>query len=153
MIWIFETPSACSFFLFYKILFIDERHTEREAATQAEGEAGSMQGARCGTQSWVSRITPWAEGGANHWVTRCALLLVLKGLLVSSLWEGIFYNFTLSCGLYWAWYLIENLQQYPFSFFLITRPHCVKARPGLLFGAKEGALECEEKEESNHPSR
>ena len=33
-----------SFFLrFY--LFIHERHTEREAETQAEGEAGSMQGA------------------------------------------------------------------------------------------------------------
>ena len=38
------------------------RLTEREADTQAEGEAGSMRGARCGTGSWVSRITPWAEG-------------------------------------------------------------------------------------------
>ena len=27
------------------------RDTEREAETQAEGEAGSMQGARCGAQS------------------------------------------------------------------------------------------------------
>ena len=41
------------------------RDTEREAETQAEGEAGSTQGARRGTQSWVSRITPWAEGGAK----------------------------------------------------------------------------------------
>ena len=48
-------------------LFIHERHREieREAETQAEGEAGSTQGARCGTQSRVSRITPWAEGGAK----------------------------------------------------------------------------------------
>ena len=38
---------------------------EREAETQAEGEAGSMQGARCGIPSRVSRITPWAEGGAK----------------------------------------------------------------------------------------
>ena len=38
---------------------------ERDRETQAEGEAGSMQGARCGTQSWVFRITPWAEGGAK----------------------------------------------------------------------------------------
>ena len=38
------------------------RDTEREAETQAEGEAGSMQGAPRGTQSWVFRITPWAEG-------------------------------------------------------------------------------------------
>ena len=41
------------------------RDTEREAETQAEGEAGSVQGARCWTQSLVSRITPWAEGGAK----------------------------------------------------------------------------------------
>ena len=39
--------------------------SEREAETQAEGEAGSMQGARRGTQSWGSRIRPWAEGGAK----------------------------------------------------------------------------------------
>ena len=32
-----------SFFKFY--LFIHERHREREAETQAEGEAGFMQGA------------------------------------------------------------------------------------------------------------
>ena len=46
---------------FFKILFIRERHREREA----EGEVGSMQGARRGTRSRVSRITPWAEGGAK----------------------------------------------------------------------------------------
>ena len=46
------------------------RDTEREAETQAEREAGSMQGARCGTQSRVSRITPQAESGIKllgHW--------------------------------------------------------------------------------------
>ena len=54
-----------------KILFIyswethTEREREREAETQAEGEAGPMQGARRGTRSRVSRITPWAEGGAK----------------------------------------------------------------------------------------
>ena len=54
-------------FFFFKILFIYswETQREREAETQAEGEAGSMQGARHGTQSWVSRITPWAKGGAK----------------------------------------------------------------------------------------
>ena len=45
-------------------LFI-HRDTEREAETQAEGEAGSMQRARHGTRSRVSRITPWAAGGAK----------------------------------------------------------------------------------------
>ena len=39
------------------------RNIHREAETQAEGEAGSMQGARRGTQSWFFR--PWAEGGAK----------------------------------------------------------------------------------------
>ncbi|XP_048963116.1 CTP synthase 2 isoform X3 [Canis lupus baileyi] len=35
---------------------------EREAETQEEGEAGSVQGARRGTQSRDFRITPWAKG-------------------------------------------------------------------------------------------
>ena len=39
-----------------------DREREREAETQAEREAGSIQGARCGTPSWGSRIMPWAEG-------------------------------------------------------------------------------------------
>ena len=38
---------------------------EREAEIQAEGEAGSMQGAQHGTQYQVSRIMPWAEDGAK----------------------------------------------------------------------------------------
>ena len=46
-------------------MIVTHREREREAETQAEGEAGSMQGARCGTGSLVSRITPWAEGGAK----------------------------------------------------------------------------------------
>ena len=57
---------------FLNILFIHDsrererkREREREAETQAEGEAGSMQGARHGTRSWVSRITPQAEGSAK----------------------------------------------------------------------------------------
>ena len=58
-----------SHFIFFNILFIysweKEREREREAETQAEGEAGSIQGAQHGTPSRVSRITPWAEGGAK----------------------------------------------------------------------------------------
>ena len=42
-----------------------QRQRDREAETQAGREAGSMQGARCGTPSQVSRIRPWAEGGAK----------------------------------------------------------------------------------------
>ena len=37
------------------------RDRERGAETQAEGEAGSMQGARRGIRSRVSRIVPWAK--------------------------------------------------------------------------------------------
>ena len=48
-------------FFFFAILFIHER----EAETQAEGEAGSMQGAHGETRPRISRITPWAEGGAK----------------------------------------------------------------------------------------
>ena len=54
----------CPFlFLFFLRFYLFARGTERERQTEAEGEAGSMQGAQHGTQSWVSRITPWAEGG------------------------------------------------------------------------------------------
>ena len=35
---------------FFKDLFIYDRHREREAETQEEGEAGSMPGVRCGTR-------------------------------------------------------------------------------------------------------
>uniref|UniRef100_A0A8I3PXY9 KRR-R motif-containing protein 1 n=1 Tax=Canis lupus familiaris TaxID=9615 RepID=A0A8I3PXY9_CANLF len=42
-----------------------ETQRERGAERQAEGEAGSTQGARHGTPSWDSRITPWAEGGTK----------------------------------------------------------------------------------------
>ena len=56
-----------SSFIFLKdfiYLFMRYTEKEREAETQAEGEAGSMQGTRRGTRSQVSRIMPWAEGGA-----------------------------------------------------------------------------------------
>ena len=35
---------------------------EREAETQAEGEAGSVRGARRGTRSRDPGVMPWAEG-------------------------------------------------------------------------------------------
>ena len=41
------------------------RDPEREAETQAEGEAVSMQVARSGTRSRVPRIRPWAKGRAK----------------------------------------------------------------------------------------
>ena len=55
-------------------LFVRDTKREREAETQAEGGAGSMQGVWRGTRSWDSRITPWAEGRClNHWATQASL--------------------------------------------------------------------------------
>ena len=50
--------------LFFLRFYLFMRHTqrEREAETQAEGEAGSMPGAWCGTRYRDPRITPWAQG-------------------------------------------------------------------------------------------
>ena len=48
-----------SFFFFFKgFIYLLMRDTQREAETQAEGEAGSSQGVRCGTQSQDPGITP-----------------------------------------------------------------------------------------------
>ena len=38
---------------------------EREAETQAEGEAGSMQAARCGNRSWSPGSHPGPKAGAK----------------------------------------------------------------------------------------
>ena len=62
----FSRIERLNIFIFFKRFYLFMRDTEgereKEAETQAEGEAGSMQGARCGTQSQNSRITPWAKG-------------------------------------------------------------------------------------------
>ena len=42
-----------------------DTQSEREAETQAAGEADSKQGARCRTRSPVPRIRPWTEAGAK----------------------------------------------------------------------------------------
>ena len=54
--------SVLIFFFLRFLIYLFMRDTQREAETQAEKEAGSMQGAWCGTRSWDSRITPWAKG-------------------------------------------------------------------------------------------
>ena len=53
------------FFFFLRFYLFIHRHRGREAETQGEGEAGSMQGAWCGTRSRVSRITTQAEGSTK----------------------------------------------------------------------------------------
>ena len=44
-------------FVFLKIIYLFMRNTEREAETQVEGEAGSLQGTRHGTGSQDPGIT------------------------------------------------------------------------------------------------
>ena len=57
------------------------RDTEREAETQAEGETGSLWGARCGTRSWDSRIMPWAQGRySTAEPPRCPNTLIWKAI-------------------------------------------------------------------------
>ena len=53
---VWNTKYICGFF-FKDFIYLFMRDTQREAETQVEGEAGSMQGARCGTRSWDG-ITP-----------------------------------------------------------------------------------------------
>ena len=42
-------PLGLFIYLFKDFIYLFMRDTQKEAETQAEGEAGSMQGARCGT--------------------------------------------------------------------------------------------------------
>ena len=53
-----EASVFCFFFKDFIYLFMRDTERETETETQAEGEAGSLQGARCGTQSQDSRIMP-----------------------------------------------------------------------------------------------
>ena len=57
------------------------RDTEREAETQAEGEAGSLWRPQCGTWSQDPRIMIWPKGRCfNHWATQASLTFTLKGI-------------------------------------------------------------------------
>ena len=54
-----ETPRSSIFLKILKIyLLMRDTQRQRQRHTQAEGEAGSMQGVPCGTQSWDSGTTP-----------------------------------------------------------------------------------------------
>ena len=71
--WASQATPHIIFFSFKDFIHLTmEAQWEREAETQSEGEAGSMQGAWYGTQSRVSKITPWAEGGAKRWAPPAA---------------------------------------------------------------------------------
>ena len=95
-------------FIFIKMLL---RDTEREAETQAEGTAGSMQGARRRTRSEVSRIMPWAEGSAKQLShLGCPIFFIL---IVS---------FFTACWLFRS-LLLGQLHMF-YLFFLLICPNC-----------------------------
>ena len=56
-----QRNNLLSFFKKY-FMYLFMRNTKREAETQAEGETGSLRGARWGTRSQDPGITSWAEG-------------------------------------------------------------------------------------------
>ena len=67
MPWMYVIPTVTDFFfnvyffLRFSSIYSWGTQREREAETQADGEAGSIQGARCGTLSQDPGVTPWAE--------------------------------------------------------------------------------------------
>ena len=82
------SQSSINSFFILKILSIYswETQRERDAETQAEGEAGSTQGVRCGTRSRVSRITPWAKAALTRQATWDAQVLILMGGKIRWFW-------------------------------------------------------------------
>ena len=56
VLYLLHHTAGLKMYTFKDFIYLFVRHTEREAETQAEGEAGSMQGAQCGTQTRHSGI-------------------------------------------------------------------------------------------------
>ena len=70
---------------FKDFIYLSMRDTQRETETQAEGEASSMQGARCGIRSRNPGITAWAKGRCSTTEPpRCPQLHILKKTLCIS---------------------------------------------------------------------
>ena len=61
---------------FKTLLFIHERQRARQ--TQAEGEAGSLQGSRCRTWFQDPGITTWAKGRCSTWATQMPMRLLFQ---------------------------------------------------------------------------
>ena len=70
------------FILFFKdFTYLLMKDTNREAETQAEGEAGSLRGVWCGARSRDSGIMPWAEGRrSTAKPPRCPSFYIFKWL-------------------------------------------------------------------------
>ena len=88
------------------------RDTEREAEAQAEGEAGSTQGARHGTLSWVSRIRPWAEGSAKL-LNHPALVFLLHLRKIESLLKNLILDSIYQCSVN---FLLQTLKHFKWKY-------------------------------------
>ena len=64
--------------LFKDFIYLFMRDTQREAKTQAEGEAGPSQGARCGTRSRDWDHTLSQRQMLNHCATQASLMTDVK---------------------------------------------------------------------------
>ena len=82
---IFKSIETCFLFFFLdfisffkKIFIIYDRHREREAETQEEGEAGSMQGPDVGLDPGSPGSHPGLQAALNCCATGAALISTLK---------------------------------------------------------------------------
>ena len=57
--------SVFIFFLFFSFFSFKIYWFMRDAGIQAEGEAGSLQGAQCGTRSWIPESRPELKAEAQ----------------------------------------------------------------------------------------
>ncbi|CAK7306681.1 hypothetical protein VULLAG_LOCUS12721 [Vulpes lagopus] len=102
------------------------RDTQREAETQAEGEAGPMQGARSGTRSRDSRIMPWAEGGTKPLSLRsCSGLLSMPVQGHLDKHPHMHFWFFSLCPFFYHDLLFRCIQQYLLNSMLRTLQHLI----------------------------
>ena len=80
------------------------RDTQKEAETQAEGEAGSLQGAQCKTQSWTPGSCPEPKADAQPLshsgiLVVCILFQIRVGIVLNNylytVYYLLFYNYYL----------------------------------------------------------
>ena len=110
------------FFFPKDFIYSWEIQRKRERQTQAEGEAGSTQGARLGTRSQVPRIMPWAEDSAkplSRW--GCPPLSMLEthlcgGVHVSSLLCRILAQASCLFSSFSFWLIFWSLSMFCFTY-------------------------------------
>ena len=65
MLLVLQALAFIYLFIFKDLIYLFTRDTKREAETQAKGEAGSSQGARCGTRPQIPGSGPEPKAGTQ----------------------------------------------------------------------------------------